>query len=54
MSVERDKAREIHSGLSNKGLEYLAKEFTFYTKRGLEVFKSSKVGENEVKIRFVL
>lgn len=33
--VVRDETREIHSGLSNKALEYLAKEFTFYPKRVL-------------------
>lgn len=38
--VERDKAREIHSGLSHKALEYVAKEFTFHTKRALAMFKS--------------
>lgn len=31
----RDETREIHSGLSNKALGYLAKEFRFYPKRVL-------------------
>lgn len=34
-SVVRDETRGVHSGLSNKALEYLAKEFTFYPKRVL-------------------
>ena len=38
-SVGRDKAREIHSSLCNKALEYLTKEFTFYPKRASEMFK---------------
>lgn len=38
--MERDKARETHSGLSNKALEYVAKEFILLTKRALAMFKS--------------
>ena len=49
----RDKAREIHSSLCNKALEYLTKEFTFYPKRASEMFKDYRVRGNNAKIKFV-
>lgn len=51
--MEKDRVREIHSGLSNKALEYLAKKFPFSPKRALDVFKGQRGRGYNIKIRFV-
>lgn len=45
--------RETHSDPSSKVLGYHAEEFAFYTERTLGVFRGSRVGGDDVKIKFV-
>ena len=56
LGVIRDEhtVKTTHSNQSNKALESLAKEFTFYTERTLGVFRGWRVRGDDVKIKSVL